>query len=139
MRMAVLLDYSWIDQGNGLLAYVSKDMVPNFRELGLQDQWRQDLPTRSEGPHWIEDRNWSEGYVRGAPPWETMYHGAKWTVVYSTACTWRKPGGGIAPSDDRAKGHRHLDKGEGTYFHTEKNKLKAHNYAQYEPVFSDGT
>ena len=139
MRMAVLLDYSWIDQGNGLLAYVSKDMVPNFRELGLQDQWQLDLPTRSEGPHWIENRNWFKDYVQGAPQWETMFHGSKSVGVYSTASTWGRPGGGIMLSDDRGKSHRHLDQGEGTYFHTERNKLKAHNYAQYEPVFADGT
>ena len=42
-------------------------------------------------------------------------------------------------SDDVVKGLRHLEKGEGAYFHTEENKIKAHNYAQYDPVFADGT
>ena len=74
-----------IDHGNGLLEYVSKEMVPNFRDLGFQDQWQLALPTRSEGPHQIENRNWSEDYVQGAPQWQTMFHGSKMVGVYSTA------------------------------------------------------
>ena len=43
------------------------------------------------------------------------------------------------PSEDRSKGHRHLDGGKRSYFHPEKTKHKAHNYNYYAPVFSDGT
>ena len=131
--------YPRIDHGNGHVEYVSREMTEDFRKLELRDQWQPHLPTKSDGPHSIEGRNWLPGFVQGTPQWETMFHGLKMGGVYSTASTFGEKGGGINASADYAKGHRYLTGKPGTYFHTVANHLKARNYSKYEPVFADGT